>query len=92
MCEAHNYKVKEGMTDRQWMKIARIMGLKIRSCLKEEMSLGDFILKYSKGCYFVGQKDHLFVVDDGIIYDPRTIELPGLRRLLVQAWKVAPNK
>lgn len=90
MCIAHNFKFQNGLTDRQWMKIARITGLSFKSQLKEKTTLGKFISKHKKGCYFVSQADHLFVVDDSIIYDPRTKykNLPGLKRVIVQAWKI----
>ncbi len=90
LCAAHNMKFTDGLTDRQWQKLVRILGFKIKACLPEPISLGQFIKTHQKGCYLVGESDHLFVVDHGILFDPRTKDskLPGLRRTLVQAWKL----
>jgi hypothetical protein len=87
-CIALNMKYETGLTDPQWQKIIRILKIKIKHILPEPVSLGQFIKDYPQGLFIVAQDDHLFVVDNGVIFDPRTKKLPGLRRTLVQAWKV----
>lgn len=88
LCKAYNLNFMDGLHDHQWQRVCRMLGITMKACLREEMTLRDFIKSHPKGCYFVGTVDHLFVVDDSTIFDPRTKKLPGLGRTLVQAWKV----
>ena|SRR3990167_10228694 len=89
---AHGFTTKDGMADEDWLKVAALLGIKTRATLAEPILLGKFIKKHAVGLYLVGTFDHLFVVDNGIIFDPRGKKPPGLKRKLHQAWKVVVER
>lgn len=87
-CEAYNFTPKEGIDDKDWIKVAKALGIKMRSQPPLPLLLSQFIKKHKAGLYIVSTFDHLFVVDNGIIFDPRNLKPPGLSRNIVGAWKV----
>lgn len=76
------------MNDDQWIAAAKKLGVSMREVAIEPQRLRTFLRKYPEGVYFVGTFDHLFVVDNGVIVDPRCSRPPGLGRVIKQAWKV----
>lgn len=88
LCTAHGFVPSEGMCDKDWQKVAEVLGIKMRATFNEPLKLRKFTKQYSIGLYFVGTFDHLFVVDNGVIFDPRCKKPPGLDRIIKQAWKV----
>lgn len=83
----HGFKPGEGMTDNQWIPAAKVLGLNMRALSFEHMELRKFIKQYPIGLYFVSTPQHLFVLDNGLIIDPRT-DGQKLRRSVRQAWKI----
>lgn len=76
------------MEDSEWQRAAGLMGIEMRGIPLEPVILRQFLKDHPNGLYLVATCDHLFVVDNGIIIDPRTAKLPGLRRTIRQAWRV----
>lgn len=81
-----NFK-EDGMTDTEWQALAKHFGISVRKVPFEEMKLRKFKKEFKEGLYFVSTHDHLFVVDNGIIIDPRNKKPPGLDRIIKWAWK-----
>lgn len=88
VCTSCGFEAGQGMEDPEWQEAAKCLGLKLRAIKLKPCFLKEFIRKKKKGLYLVGTFDHLFVVDNGIIVDPRNPRPPGLGRLIRQAWKV----
>lgn len=88
VCGFHGFEAGLGMEDRQWQNAARDLGIDYRGISLSPCTLKQFIKNYSEGLYLVGTFDHLFVVDGGIIIDPRCEKPPGLKRIIRQAWRV----
>ncbi len=91
ICKLHDFHPAIGMEDEDWQEAAKDLGLSIRSCFVGSQRLSSFITKKRDGLYLIGTFDHLFVLDHGVIVDPREKmrgHYPGLGRLVKQAWKV----
>jgi len=88
VCTSCGFEAGFGMDDSDWQDAANCLGLTLRQVKMKPMALYSFIKKYQDGLYLVGTIDHLFVVDNGIIFDPRNTKPPGLRRMIKQAWRV----
>lgn len=88
VCQFHGFEKSKGMDDDEWQEAARALGVKFRVAAFKPMLLRDFIKEFPKGLFLVGTHDHLFVVDNGVIVDPRNKKPPGLRRVIKQAWRV----
>lgn len=88
ICRAHGFKEGHGMTDADWRKAAELMGIKMRGIALQALTLRQFLKNYPEGLYLMGTCDHLFVVDNGIIIDPKNKKPPGLKRMILQAWRV----
>lgn len=88
VCQFHGFEAGQGMTDAEWHEAAKALGIKFKLCAMKPCLLKDFLKLYPKGLYLVGTHDHLFVVDNGVIVDPRNLKPPGLRRTIKQAWKI----
>lgn len=87
ICKLCGFLESEGMADEAWRKAAKYLGLKVREFSIPPTKPSKFIRNYPSGLYFVATHDHIFVVDDGIIIDPRLNELHPHRTIL-QAWRV----
>lgn len=83
----HGFAPGKGMEDPEWQGAAKTLGISFKAVNPTPMELRKFIKLFPKGCYFVETPGHLFVVDDGLIIDPRWGSL-GLRRKVLQAWRV----
>ncbi len=91
VCKLHGFTPEGGMEDEDWIEAADDLNLKLRSTGKLNMRLSAFVKKYKEGLYLVGTHDHLFVVHNGLIVDPRERDVgryPGHGRLVKEAWKV----
>lgn len=88
ICTAYGFKPKMGMDDREWKSAAGHLGIKVRGIALEPCTLHKFIKNHPAGLFLMGTWDHLFVVDNGIIVDPRCSNPPGLKRVIKQAWRV----
>ena len=88
VCAVEGFEAGEGMEDDAWMAAARQLGVRFRRVSLEPAVLSRFIKDHPKGLYFVGTVDHLFVIDNGIIFDPRCANPPGLKRTITSAWRV----
>lgn len=91
VCKLHGFEVGEGMEDDDWKEAADDLGISIRAIPFKNCRLRAFVKKYPLGLYLVGTFDHLFVLDNGIIVDPREKmrgKWPGLGRIVKQAWVV----
>lgn len=92
ICALHGFKPVEGMHDKDWRAAAHSLGIVSRGVSMTQRSLGQFLKDYPAGMFFVATHDHLFVVDHGHIIDPRNKKLPGLKRMLRQAWRITGIK
>lgn len=91
VCKLHGFTPQDGMEDKDWLEAADDLGIKLRSTGKIELRLSKFVKEYSVGLYLVGTRDHLFVVDNGLIVDPREKDAgryPGHGRIIKEAWRV----
>lgn len=91
VCKINDFTPKNGMEDEDWISAAKDLGISVRSCFLGSERLSSFITKKPEGLYLIGTFNHLFVLDNGLIIDPRSKEwdgYPGLGRLVKQAWKV----
>lgn len=91
ICTLHNFKPAKGMKDRDWKAAADDLGIKIRMLQMEPCRLKNFWENHPSGVYLLGTHDHLFVLDNNILIDPREKlrgKYPGLRRIVKQAWRV----
>lgn len=88
ICRANGFKEGKGMSDTDWRKAADLMSIKMRGIALFPHTLKQFLNNFPKGLYLVGTRDHLFVVDNGIIIDPKNKKPPGLKRMILQAWRV----
>jgi hypothetical protein len=90
-CIFHGFRAGQGMEDEEWQAAAGDLGIKFRAVAAKSQRLKSFVKKHPKGLYLLGTKDHIFVLDNGIIIDPREKQAgryPGLGRIIKQAWKV----
>ena len=89
MCTLHGFEPGRGMTDIEYLACAKQLGLKLRAVNPEPMELKKFIKEHNKGLHIVVTHDHMLVVDNGIIVDPREGGTTGnVRRKVRNAWKV----
>ncbi len=91
ICKFHGFTPEKGMEDHEWKEAARELGIKMRSSSMKDVRLSQFISKNKTGLFLMGTHDHLFILDNGIIIDPREKmegRYPGLGRIIKQAWRV----
>lgn len=92
ICKSYGFKEGEGMQDQDWKSACRHLDIDIRGVSIETCTLRKFIKNHPTGLYLLGTFDHLFVVDNSIIVDPRCENPPGMGRLIKQAWLVIKDK
>ena len=80
--------IKQGQFDNQWQKAAEELGMKLTKVRSRKMLLRGFIKTHQTGLYIVSTHNHLFVVENGEVYDPGWGS-PGLRRTITGAWEVS---
>lgn len=90
VCKMHDFHPGEGMDDEDWREAAEVLGIRVRAMPLESMRLKRFVTLHSEGLFLIGTHNHLFVVDSGVIVDPRT-KTPGFGRIVKQAWRVYKN-
>ncbi len=88
VCALHGFEAGRGMFDEEWQDAAEHLGLKFRKVPESECRLKTFMSKYKKGLYLVGTIDHIFVLDNGIIIDPKE-DKEGMGRIVKGAWRVS---
>lgn len=89
ICRLHGFEVGHGMSDEDWQRAAVHLGIKFRGVALEKCHLNKFMKNHKSGLYLLGTCDHIFVLDNGIIIDPRNKKPPGLKRIIKQAWRVS---
>jgi hypothetical protein len=87
ICKLHGFEVGYGMEDEEWRNAADELGIKVRSIATLPLKVHQFIKNNSTGLFIVGTFNHLFVVDNGIVIDPRFTP-PGMHRVIKQVWRV----
>lgn len=88
VCQAYGFKEAEGMFDSDWQQAAQQLGITMRAVSLDPMRLGKFVKEYPDGLYLMSTRDHLFIVDNGVVFDPRYEKAPGLNRKVLAAWRV----
>ena len=88
ICTLHGFREGQGMENQGWRSAATQLGLKLRWMMLKPTRLKKFIKDNPVGLFFIGTHDHLFVVDNGIIVDPRCKKPPGFGRIIREAWVV----
>ena len=91
ICKLYDFSPHEGMDDEDWISAAKDLGITVRSVFNGSERLSKFVNNHKDGLYLLGTFNHLFVLDNGLIVDPRAKGwggYPGLSRLVKQAWKV----
>lgn len=88
ICQFHGFEAGNGMSDEEWQAAAKDLKIKFKLVAMKPCTLDVFIKTNPKGLFLVGTCDHLFVVDNGVIIDPRNERPPGLRRRIKQTWRV----
>lgn len=90
VCTQFGYSEKDGggMYDHQWKKASKILNIKMRGVPMKPMELWRFSKKYPLGTFLLNTHDHLFTIDNGVIYDPVGGGKAGMRRKIISAWKV----
>ncbi len=91
VCKINDFTPKNGMDDEDWINAAKDLGITVRSVFNGSERLSSFMAKKLDGLFLIGTFNHLFVVDNGLIVDPRAKQwdgYPGLGRLVKQVWKV----
>lgn len=89
ICSSCGFETGIGMEDPEWKEAAHCLGIEMRSIpVEQPCTLHQFIKRNPKGLFFIGTVDHLFVVDNSVIVDPRNNNPPGLTRRVKQAWRV----
>ena len=89
LCTLHGFEPGRGMTDIEYLACAKVLGLKLKKKLSEPIELRKFLKLHPKGLYIVVTCNHMLVVDNGLIIDPREGGDTGKqRRKIISAWKV----
>lgn len=91
VCQLHEFHPKQGMDDKNWKAAGKDLGITVRAINFVPCTLKTFAREHMEGLYLLGTWDHLFVLDNGMIVDPRCARPPGLRRMIKQAWVVNKN-
>jgi hypothetical protein len=76
------------MLDEDIESAARDLGLHLVRVSTIPIKVKSFIHRYKNGLYLVGTFDHVFVVDNGVMVDPRNKKPPGLYRMIKYLWRV----
>ena len=88
ICRLHGFEDGRGMEDAEWKEAAQELGIKTRSVPVSPQRLRKFVHDHKEGLFLIGTHDHIFVLDAGLIVDPRNETPPGLGRIVQQAWRV----
>lgn len=88
---SYNFKPGRGMLDWEWLQAAADLGLKLEKVRIKRKTLKRFLEMFPIGLYIVGTHDHLFCVDNGVVFDPRErmrVGMPANNRFVVGVWRV----
>ena len=90
MCTLHGFEPGRGLTDVEYLACAKMLGIKLRKAINfQPTELKKFQKEYKKGLYVLVTHDHMLVLDNGLIVDPREgAETGRTRRKIINAWKV----
>ncbi len=91
VCTLHGFTPEDGMEDLDWQEAAKDLGLRLRMVPMKDVRLSKFVKAHGAGLFLVGTFDHLFVLDNGLIVDPREKDMgryPGLGRIVKRAWVI----
>lgn len=91
ICEQHGFKHDWGMEEFEFLKAARELGIRLRRMnMKKsglyQAKLRKFIKIKPEGVFLLYTDRHLFVVDNGGIFDPLNGKSLGLDRVVTSAW------
>lgn len=87
ICTLYGYRPELGTPHKGWLDAAKHLGVRTREITRPLISLCEFIEGNPKGVFFIFTQGHLFVVDNGILVDPR-FDNPSMRRIVLRAWRV----
>lgn len=102
LCIRHGYTERSGMFEREWLEVARTLGLVPRPVVVSRdraslvggtysgMTLHEFCKTYRDGVHLVRVRGHLLVVNRGIVVDPN-MRKRGARRRVFSAFRVVTN-
>lgn len=76
-----------GMSNAEWVRAAKKLGIKTKRLRFRQCKLGLFMKNRKKKTYIISTHGHVFVLDKGLIIDPR-FKGKGLKRIVRQAWRV----
>lgn len=88
VCTMSGFHPGEGMSDEEWKEAAGLLGLAVRAVPLEPCRLKTFMTAHPTGLFLVSTFNHLFVLDNGLLIDPRA-KTPGLGRVVRHAWRVS---
>ena len=87
ICVHEGFDPFHGMDDAEILAAAKELGIKLRPVKCQPQRLRKFIKDHKFGRYLVCTWDHIFVLNDGLIYDP-LCPTGGLGRVVQIAWRV----
>lgn len=91
VCAFHGFVPRLGMFDEEWQEAARELGVRTKSKGELDIRLNKFIKENPEGLFLVTTRDHLFVIDNGLLVDPLAKDgnyYPGMRRVVRGAWRI----
>ncbi len=88
ICKACGFLISAGMHDTEWKSAADLLGIEVHGMPHKTCRQSTWLNKKKKGLYLLGTCDHIFVVDEGIVIDPRGPKTSGMGRIIKQVWKV----
>ncbi len=92
VCKLHEFYPDYGMDDENWREAAKDLGVETRALPISPQRLRKFLRDNPTGLFLIGTHDHLFVIDNGTIIDPRCTKPPGLGRVVKQVWRVCKTQ
>lgn len=91
LCKDCGFDSDAGMEDEEWKEAGRFLGIFTKKIIiKPKTTLRAFIKKYPNGLFFVANTQHIFVMDDGVVRDPKGGfgGKCGKSRIIKQAWYI----
>lgn len=93
VCSDNDFDPEYGMSEHEFLRSARELGIKrrrvnLKTSKLYRAKLKKLIKKYPRDTFLVYTDAHLFVVDRGRVIDPLNETSPGLKRLVIDAWRI----
>ncbi len=88
ICLQNKWAAKRGMQTTEWLKAAKQLGIMLEKTPLTPIRVGRFLKKFTTETYLVETSDHLFVIENGIMIDPREPKPPGLCRTILSAYRI----